>query len=55
VRALVVTGKEHFAPAPDVKTVAEKGPPNFEHVLLQGFFMPKGAPPELVKKFPTLC
>jgi tripartite-type tricarboxylate transporter receptor subunit TctC len=50
VRALAVTGKERFAAAPDVKTVAEQGLPNFEHVLWQGFFMPKSAPPELVKK-----
>jgi tripartite-type tricarboxylate transporter receptor subunit TctC len=50
VRALAVTGKERFAAAPDVKTVAEQGIPNFEHVLWQGFFMPKSAPPELVKK-----
>jgi tripartite-type tricarboxylate transporter receptor subunit TctC len=50
VRALAVTGKERFAAAPDVKTVAEQGIPNFEHVLWQGFFMPKSTSPELVKK-----
>jgi tripartite-type tricarboxylate transporter receptor subunit TctC len=50
VRALAVTGKERFAAAPDVKTVAEQGLPKFEHMLWQGFFMPKSTPPELVKK-----
>jgi len=50
LRALAVTSKERFAPAPEIRTVAEQGVSGYEHVLWQGFFMPKGTPAELVKK-----
>jgi len=50
LRALAVTSKERFAGAPDIPTVAEQGVAGYEHVLWQGFFVPKGTSPELIKK-----
>lgn len=50
LRALGVTGKSRFPAAPDVPTVAEQGLAGFEHVLWQGFFVPKGTPPEVMKR-----
>ena len=50
LRALGVTGKSRFPAAPDVPTVAEQGLAGFEHVLWQGFFVPKGTPPDVIKK-----
>jgi hypothetical protein len=39
-----------FPAALDVPTVAEQGLAGFEHVLWQGFFVPKGTPPDVIKK-----
>jgi tripartite-type tricarboxylate transporter receptor subunit TctC len=50
LRALAVTSKERFPGAPDIPTVAEQGVAGYEHVQWQGFFVPKGTPPELIKK-----
>ncbi|WVN42619.1 tripartite tricarboxylate transporter substrate binding protein [beta proteobacterium MWH-UniP1] len=50
LRALAVTSKERFSGAPEIPTVAEQGVPGYEHVLWQGFFVPKGTSPEMVKK-----
>ena len=50
LRALGVTGKSRFPAALDVPTVAEQGLAGFEHVLWQGFFLPKGTPPDVIKK-----
>jgi tripartite-type tricarboxylate transporter receptor subunit TctC len=50
LRALGVTGKSRFPAALDVPTVAEQGLAGFEHVLWQGFFVPKGTPPDVIKK-----
>lgn len=50
LRALAVTSKERFPGAPDIPTVAEQGIAGYEHVLWQGFFVPKGTSPELIKK-----
>jgi len=47
VRALAVTGKQRFAGAPDIPTVAEQGLPEYEARLWQGFFAPASVPPEL--------
>ncbi len=47
VRALAVTGKQRFAGAPDIPTVAEQGLPEYEARLWQGFFAPATVPPEL--------
>ena len=46
-RALAVTGKQRFAGAPDIPTVAEQGLPEYEARLWQGFFAPASVPPEL--------
>ena len=45
-RALAVTGKQRFAGAPDVPTVAEQGLPDYEATLWQGFFAPASMPAE---------
>jgi tripartite-type tricarboxylate transporter receptor subunit TctC len=42
-----VTGKQRFAGAPDIPTVAEQGLPEYEARLWQGFFAPASTPPEL--------
>ena len=49
-RALAVTGKQRFAGAPDVPTVAEAGLPEYEAVLWQGVFLPAGTPKEIIAK-----
>jgi tripartite-type tricarboxylate transporter receptor subunit TctC len=50
VRALAVTGKQRFAGAPDIPTVAEQGLPEYEARLWQGFFAPASVPPELAAR-----
>jgi tripartite-type tricarboxylate transporter receptor subunit TctC len=50
VRALAVTGKQRFAGAPDVPTVAEQGLPEYEATLWQGFFAPASLSAELGAK-----
>jgi tripartite-type tricarboxylate transporter receptor subunit TctC len=49
-RALAVTGKQRFAGAPDIPTVAEQGLPEYEARLWQGFFAPASMPPELAAR-----
>ena len=39
-RSLGVTGRQRFAGAPDIPTVAEQGLPQYEATLWQGFFAP---------------
>jgi tripartite-type tricarboxylate transporter receptor subunit TctC len=46
-RGIAVTGKQRFAGAPDVPTVAEQGLPDYEATLWQGFFAPASLPAEL--------
>jgi tripartite-type tricarboxylate transporter receptor subunit TctC len=53
VRALAVTGKQRFAGAPVVPTVAEQGLPDYEATLWQGFFAPASIPPDLALKIST--
>jgi tripartite-type tricarboxylate transporter receptor subunit TctC len=43
-RALAVTGKQRFAGAPEIPTVAEQGLPEYEATLWQGFFAPASMP-----------
>jgi tripartite-type tricarboxylate transporter receptor subunit TctC len=50
VRALAVTGKQRFAGAPEIPTVAEQGLPEYEARLWQGFFAPASVPPELAAR-----
>src|SRR5918999_2419476 len=50
VRALAVTGKQRFAGAPDIPTVAEQGLPDYEATLWQGFFAPAAIAPELASR-----
>jgi len=47
VRALGVTGKQRFAGAPDIPTIAEQGLPDYEATLWQGFFAPATIPADL--------
>ena len=49
-RALAVTGKQRFAAAPEIPTVAEQGLPDYEARLWQGFFAPASVPPELAER-----
>src|SRR5262245_61165542 len=49
-RALGVTGKQRFAGAPDIPTVAEQGLSGYEHTLWQGFFAPGSTPAELASR-----
>ncbi|MEA2873391.1 MAG: hypothetical protein QOH67_3367 [Hyphomicrobiales bacterium] len=49
-RALAVTGRERFAGAPDIPTVAEQGLPEYEARLWQGFFAPSAVAPELTSR-----
>lgn len=50
VRALGVTGKQRYAAAPDIPTVAEQGLPEYEHTLWQGFFAPASVPAALAAR-----
>ena len=50
VRALAVTGKQRFAGAPNIPTVAEQGLPEYEARLWQGFFAPATLAPELSER-----
>src|SRR5262245_60867125 len=49
-RALAVTGKQRFAAAPDIPTIAEQGLPDYEARLWQGFFAPAAVPAELAER-----
>jgi tripartite-type tricarboxylate transporter receptor subunit TctC len=46
-RGLAVTGRQRFAGAPEVPTLAEQGLPEYEATLWQGFFAPAALPAEL--------
>jgi tripartite-type tricarboxylate transporter receptor subunit TctC len=56
-RALAVTGKQRFAGAPDIPTVAEQGAGgelrDYEATLWQGFFAPASTPSDLVARIAT--
>jgi tripartite-type tricarboxylate transporter receptor subunit TctC len=49
-RALGVTGKQRFAAAPEIPTVAEQGLPDYEARLWQGFFAPASLPAALAER-----
>jgi tripartite-type tricarboxylate transporter receptor subunit TctC len=49
-RALGVTGKQRFAGAPDIPTIAEQGLPLYEATLWQGFFAPATIDPALAAR-----
>jgi len=49
-RALAVTSRQRFAGAPDIPTLAEKGLPEYEATLWQGFFAPASAPADLAAR-----
>ena len=49
-RGIAVTGKQRFAGAPEIPTVAEQGLPDYEAKLWQGFFAPASMPPELAER-----
>ena len=51
LKALAVTGKEHFPIVPDVPTVLESGVmPGYDVTTWYGFFVPHGTPPAIVAK-----
>jgi len=50
LRALAVTSSRRMAALPDVPTLAESGFKNFEVLEWNGFFVPKGTPPDVVAR-----
>ncbi|HEX8663088.1 MAG TPA: tripartite tricarboxylate transporter substrate-binding protein [Beijerinckiaceae bacterium] len=50
VKAIATMTKTRSPVLPDLATVHEKGIPNFEGLTWNAFFLPKGTPPEIVKK-----
>ena len=50
VRALAVTGRQHFPGTPDTPTMAESGVPDYDMVLWQGVFVPAGTPRAVIDK-----
>ncbi|WP_194725741.1 Bug family tripartite tricarboxylate transporter substrate binding protein [Noviherbaspirillum malthae] len=50
LRALAVTSSKRMAALPDVPTLAESGFKNFEVLEWNGFFVPKGTPPDIVAR-----
>ncbi|HEX8167611.1 MAG TPA: tripartite tricarboxylate transporter substrate-binding protein [Beijerinckiaceae bacterium] len=50
VKAIATMTKERSPVLPDLPTIHEKGIPNFEGLTWNAFFLPKGTPPEIVKK-----
>lgn len=50
LRALAVTSRERHPDLPQVPTIAELGFPGFEVLEWNGFFVPKGTPPEVVER-----
>jgi tripartite-type tricarboxylate transporter receptor subunit TctC len=50
VKALATMTKARSPVLPDLPTIHEKGIPNFEGLTWNAFFLPKGTPPEIVKK-----
>jgi tripartite-type tricarboxylate transporter receptor subunit TctC len=49
-RALGVTGRQRYAGAPDIPTIAEQGLPQYEATLWQGFFAPAAMDPALAAR-----
>ncbi|KOF54807.1 LacI family transcriptional regulator [Achromobacter sp. DMS1] len=50
LKALAVSSSRRMPELPDVPTVAESGVKNFDVVEWNGFFLPAGAPPEVVAR-----
>ena len=50
IRALATTGAQRMEILPKVPTVSESGYTGFEVVEWNGFFVPAGTPPEVIKK-----
>ena len=50
VRALAVTGRQHFSGSPETPTMAESGVPDYDMVLWQGVFVPAGTPKFIVDR-----
>ena len=50
LRALAVTSRERSPLMPDVPGMAEAGLPDYAIAFWYGFFVPKGTPPEIVRK-----
>jgi tripartite-type tricarboxylate transporter receptor subunit TctC len=50
VRALAVTGRQHFPGSPETPTMAESGVPDYDMVLWQGVFVPAGTPKFIVDR-----
>jgi tripartite-type tricarboxylate transporter receptor subunit TctC len=50
VKAIATMTKTRSPVLPELPTIHEKGIPNFEGLTWNAFFLPKGTPPEIVKK-----
>jgi tripartite-type tricarboxylate transporter receptor subunit TctC len=50
IRAYAVTAKKRLASAPDIPTADEAGVPGLNATVWNGFWVPKGTPPEIVAK-----
>jgi tripartite-type tricarboxylate transporter receptor subunit TctC len=50
LRALAITSRNRSALVPDVPGMAEAGLPDYEISFWYGFFVPAGAPPEVVRR-----
>jgi tripartite-type tricarboxylate transporter receptor subunit TctC len=50
VKALAIMTKERSAALPNLPTTAEQGEPNMQAYTWNAIFLPKGAPPDIVKK-----
>jgi tripartite-type tricarboxylate transporter receptor subunit TctC len=50
IRAYAVTAKKRLASAPDIPTADEAGVPGLYATIWNGFWVPKGTPPEIVVK-----
>jgi tripartite-type tricarboxylate transporter receptor subunit TctC len=50
IRAYAVTAKKRLASAPDIPTADEAGVPGLHATVWNGFWVPKGTPPEIVAK-----
>ena len=53
VRALATTGKVRSSVLPNVPTMSEAGVPGYEAVIWLGVMVPKGTPPEIVRRLNT--
>jgi tripartite-type tricarboxylate transporter receptor subunit TctC len=50
LRALGVTSTKRLTSAPDLKTIAEQGFPEYDFVTFYGLAAPKGTPPEIIER-----